>query len=56
VLFLYSSDGHTRASEYEAEVRIRKAGGRFRSLVEEGIATTAWPVREYRLTPTTTCR
>jgi transcriptional regulator with XRE-family HTH domain len=48
VLFFYSNDRHTRAGEYEAEVRIRDAGGRFRSLVEEGITTTAWPVREYR--------
>jgi transcriptional regulator with XRE-family HTH domain len=51
VLFMYSSDRHTHPGEYEAELRIREAGGRFRSLVEEGIKTTIWPAREYRLIP-----
>jgi hypothetical protein len=43
VLFFYSSDRCTRPGEYEAEERIREAGARFRSLIEEGSTTTTSP-------------
>lgn len=52
VLWFCSSDRCTLPGEYEAEVRIRDAGVRFRSLVEEGQSTPTWPRKEYRQIPT----
>ena len=50
-LWLCSNDQVPRKGEYEAEVRLREAGIRFRSLIEEGKNDTIWPRREYRVIP-----
>jgi len=51
VLWLCSNDQVPIKGEYEAEVRLRDAGLRFRSLIEEGKAETVWPRSEYRQIP-----
>ena len=51
VLWLCSNDQVPRPGEYEAEARIRDAGVRFRSLIEEGKTETVWPRSEYRQIP-----
>jgi transcriptional regulator with XRE-family HTH domain len=51
VLWLCSNDQVPRTGEYEAEVRIRDSGIRFRSLIEEGKTETVWPRNEYRQIP-----
>jgi transcriptional regulator with XRE-family HTH domain len=51
VLWFCSSDQTSIKGEYEAEVRIREAGVRFRSLIEEGKTDTTWPRAEYRQIP-----
>jgi transcriptional regulator with XRE-family HTH domain len=51
VLWLCSSDEVTIKGEYEAETRLRDAGIRFRSLIEEGKNETTWPRSEYRQIP-----
>lgn len=53
VLFFCSDDRATKPGEEEAEERIRKAGGRFRSLIEAGNNYTRWPRSEYRQIPKT---
>jgi len=51
VLWLCSNDQVPIKGEYEAEVRLREAGLRFRSLIEEGKTETVWPRSEYRQIP-----
>jgi transcriptional regulator with XRE-family HTH domain len=51
VLWLCSNDQVPLKGEYEAEVRIREAGIRFRSLIEESKNETVWPRSEYRQIP-----
>jgi transcriptional regulator with XRE-family HTH domain len=51
VLWLCSNDQLPLKGEYEAEMRIREAGVRFRSLIEEGKTETMWPRSEYRQIP-----
>jgi transcriptional regulator with XRE-family HTH domain len=51
VLWLCSNDQMSVKGEYEAETRIREAGIRFRSLIEEGKTETLWPRSEYREIP-----
>jgi len=51
VLWLCSNDQVPIKGEYEAEVRLRDAGLRFRSLIEEGKTETVWPRSEYRQIP-----
>ena len=51
VLWLCSNDQVPLKGEYEAEVRIRETGIRFRSLIEESKNETVWPRSEYRQIP-----
>lgn len=51
VLWLCSNDQMPLKGEYEAELRIREAGIRFRSLIEESKTETVWPRSEYRQIP-----
>lgn len=51
VLWLCSNDQLSIKGEYEAELRIREAGIRFRSLIEEAKTETVWPRSEYRQIP-----
>jgi transcriptional regulator with XRE-family HTH domain len=51
VLWLCSNDQMPLKGEYEAEQRIREAGIRFRSLIEESKTETVWPRSEYRQIP-----
>jgi transcriptional regulator with XRE-family HTH domain len=51
VLWLCSNDQLSIKGEYEAELRIREAGVRFRSLIEESKTETVWPRSEYRQIP-----
>jgi transcriptional regulator with XRE-family HTH domain len=51
VLFFCSSDLFSTKGEHEAEVRIREAGVRFRSIIELGKTDTIWPRNEYRQIP-----
>lgn len=51
VLFFCSSDLFSTPGEHEAEVRIREAGVRFRSIIEQGKNDTFWPLNEYRQIP-----
>jgi transcriptional regulator with XRE-family HTH domain len=51
VLWLCSNDQVPIKGEYEAEIRLREAGLRFRSLIEEGKTETVWPRSEYRQIP-----
>lgn len=51
VLWLCSNDQVSIKGEYEAEMRLRDAGIRFRSLVEESKTETMWPRSEYRQIP-----
>jgi transcriptional regulator with XRE-family HTH domain len=51
VLWLCSNDQVPLKGEYEAELRMREAGVRFRSLIEETKTETVWPRSEYRQIP-----
>ena len=51
VLWMCSSDAFEHPGENEAEIRLREAGIKFRSLVEEGKIETIWPRNEYRQIP-----
>jgi transcriptional regulator with XRE-family HTH domain len=51
VLFLYSSDQFSTQGEHDAEIRIRNARVRFRSIIAEGKTDTVWPRTEYRQIP-----
>jgi DNA-binding XRE family transcriptional regulator len=51
VLWMYSSDRYSLPGEEDAEIRLRKAGLRFRSLVEEGNLNPVWDYEEYRQIP-----
>ncbi len=50
-LFFYSSDTFDVQGEYEAEVRLRESGIKFRSIIKEGKSKTLWPRHEYRQIP-----